>query len=310
MTTLARPLTFGILTLAFSACSGAGAQERDESPRIEEEEALTAEEQRAAEQWATAFDAMVRGPDSVALIEQGKLDLPEGFGFVPKAEATTLMQLMGNQVDDRFIGLVFPLGDEQSYFVSLSYEPSGYIKDDEAADWDADALLQGLKDGTEAANAERRRMGFEALTVTRWVEPPAYDAAVHRLVWSAEAVVKNRPDPDPTINYNTYVLGREGYLSANLITAASSVSNDRLSAASLLGAVAFNDGKRYQDFNSSTDKIAAYGLTALVGGIAAKKLGLIAVITAFVAKFAKVIIVGLVAFGGTARAFFARRKQA
>jgi uncharacterized membrane-anchored protein len=84
MTTLARPLTFGILTLAFSACSGAGAQERDESPRIEEEEALTAEEQRAAEQWATAFDAMVRGPDSVALIEQGKLDLPEGFGFVPR----------------------------------------------------------------------------------------------------------------------------------------------------------------------------------------------------------------------------------
>jgi uncharacterized membrane-anchored protein len=40
------------------------------------------------------------------------------------------------------------MGEELRYFVSLSYEPSGYIKDGEAADWDADALLQGLKDGT------------------------------------------------------------------------------------------------------------------------------------------------------------------
>jgi uncharacterized membrane-anchored protein len=218
------------------------------------------------------------------------------------------MQLMGNRVDDRFIGLVFPLSEETSYFVSLEYEESGYIEDDEAADWDADGLLQGLKDGTEAANAERRRRGFDALTVTRWIEPPSYDVAAHRLVWSAEAVVKDRPDPDPTINYNTYVLGREGYLSANLITTASTVAEDRRTAMPLLQAVSFNDGQRYQDFNSSTDKIAAYGLTALIGGVAAKKLGLIAVATAFFVKFAKIIVVGLAALGGTLKAFFSRRK--
>ena len=291
-TTLARPLWIGILTLASGFCFGAAAQEPDDG----------------AEQWAAALAAMVRGPESVSLLEQGRLDLPEGFGFVPKAEATTLMQLMGNQVDDRFVGLVFPLTEEQNYLVSLDYEASGYIEDDEAAEWDADALLQGLKDGTEAANAERRRLGFEALTVTRWVEPPAYDATVHRLVWSAEAVVKERPDPDPTINYNTYVLGREGYFSANLITSASTVADDRRTAAPLLSAVSFSDGKRYQDFDSSTDKIAAYGLTALIGGVAAKKLGLIAVITAFVVKFSKVIILGAIGFAAAVRTFFAKRK--
>ena len=291
-TTLARPLWIGILTLASGFCFGAAAQEPDDG----------------AEQWAAALTAMVRGPESVSLLEQGRLDLPEGFGFVPKAVATTLMQLMGNQVDDRFVGLVFPLTEEQNYLVSLDYEASGYIEDDEAAEWDADALLQGLKDGTEAANAERRRLGFEALTVTRWVEPPAYDATVHRLVWSAEAVVKERPDPDPTINYNTYVLGREGYFSANLITSASTVADDRRTAAPLLSAVSFSDGKRYQDFDSSTDKIAAYGLTALIGGVAAKKLGLIAVITAFVVKFSKVIILGAIGFAAAVRTFFAKRK--
>jgi uncharacterized membrane-anchored protein len=242
------------------------------------------------------------------LLEQGALDLPEGFGFVPKDAAATLMQLMGNTVDDRFIGLVFPLQEQQNYFVSLDYEASGHIEDDEAAEWDADALLQSLKDGTEAANAERRRLGFEELTVTRWVEPPSYDVGVHRLVWSAEAVVKERPDPDPTINYNTYVLGREGYFAANLITTASTVGDDRRTAAQLLSAVSFNDGRQYQDFDSSTDKIAAYGLTALIGGVAAKKLGLIAVITAFVVKFAKVIFVGLLGVGAAVRAFLAKRK--
>jgi uncharacterized membrane-anchored protein len=215
---------------------------------------------------------------------------------------------MGNQVDDRFVGLVFPLDEEASYIVSLDYEDSGYIEDDEAADWDAEGLLQGLKDGTEAANAERRRRGFEALTVTRWIEPPAYDVTAHRLVWSAEAVIKDRPDSDPTINYNTYVLGREGYFSANLITTASTVADDRRTATPLLQAVSFNDGQRYNDFNSSTDKIAAYGLTALIGGVAAKKLGLIAVATAFFLKFAKIIMVGVVGLGATLRSFWSRRK--
>ncbi len=285
--------------LAVSLGMTAAAQNDDAAP--------TPAQEQAAREWKTAMGAMVSGPQSVGLIEQGRLALPEGFGFVPTPQATTLMQLMGNRVDDRFIGLVFPLAEEASYFVSLDYEDSGYIEDDEAADWDADGLLKSLKDGTEAGNAERRRGGFDALTVTRWVEPPSYDGSAHRLVWSAEAVVKDRVDSDPTINYNTYVLGREGYFSANLITTASTVADDRRTATPLLQAVSFNDGKRYQDFNSSTDKVAAYGLTALVAGVAAKKLGLIAVAAAFFAKFAKLILVGAAGLAGGARAFFRKK---
>ena len=55
--------------------------------------------------------------------------------------------------------------------------------------------------------------------------------------------------------------------------------------------------------------MAEYGLAALVAGVAAKKLGLFAVIAAFFAKFAKVILIagaGLLAavaklFGGKKR---------
>ena len=45
----------------------------------------------------------------------------------------------------------------------------------------------------------------------------------------------------------------------------------------LLADLDYNSGKRYEDFNASTDHIAEYGLAALIGGIAAKKLGLNAV---------------------------------
>ncbi len=190
----------------------------------------------------------------------------------------------------------------------MDYEPSGYIKDDDAKEWDADELLQNLKDGTEAANEHRREIGVTEIEVTRWVEKPSYDAQTHRLVWSAEAREKSGQDNDPVVNYNTYVLGRQGYVSLNLITSSSTVEADKPAAHELLSAVNFNEGKRYADFDSSTDQVAAYGLAALVGGMAAKKLGLLAAAGVFIAKFAKLILVGAAALGGAVFKFFKGRK--
>jgi len=213
---------------------------------------------------------------------------------VPREPAAALMRAMGNSIDDDFVGLIYPLsGDGAEWFVSIDYIASGYVKDDDARHWDADKLLQSLKDGTEAGNEERIRAGVPALVVTRWIEPPAYEDATHRLVWSAEAKHKDGADSDPTVNYNTYMLGRQGYVSLNLITSASAVQADKAAARALLEAVDFNSGKRYGDFNSSTDKVAAYGLAALVAGVAVKKLGLLALLMAMVVKFAKLIAVAV-----------------
>jgi uncharacterized membrane-anchored protein len=308
--TMSSTLLPRLLALALFAMLPAWGADGDTPPAAADPEQLTPEQLTPEQQQGratldAAMSAMVRGPASVPLKDQATLAVPDGFGYVPVKEAAAVMRLMGNQTDERFLGLVYPLADEDQYFVSLDYEDSGYIKDDEAKDWDAAELLQSLKDGTEAGNEEREKLGIPAIKVTRWVEAPAYDATSHRLVWSAEAVLRDGEDPDPTINYNTYVLGREGYISANLITNASTVDADRQDAAALLQSVSFNDSKRYGDFDSSTDKVAAYGLTALVGGLAAKKLGLLAVATAFVLKFIKIIGVALVAlFAGLRRFFF------
>jgi uncharacterized membrane-anchored protein len=77
----------------------------------------------------------------------------------------------------------------------------------------------------------------------------------------------------------------------------------------LLGDLAYNTGKRYEDFSASTDRIAEYGLMALVGGVAAKKLGLFAIAAAFVLKFAKIILIGLGVFGAGVINFFRRKPR-
>jgi len=62
--------------------------------------------------------------------------------------------------------------------------------------------------------------------------------------------------------------------------------------------------KRYEDFNASTDKVAAFGLLALIGGVAAKKLGLLALAGVFLVKFAKVIIAACLGGFAVFRKFF------
>jgi uncharacterized membrane-anchored protein len=68
----------------------------------------------------------------------------------------------------------------------------------------------------------------------------------------------------------------------------------------------YNPGKRYEDFVASTDHVAEYGIAALVAGVAAKKLGLLAVIGVFFAKFAKIILIGAAALGGAVVKLFRR----
>ena len=288
-----------LLALLAACCSWVAAAEPGTPPS----------QQQADKVVAGIRNAMVKGPATVELRDQAAIKLPEHFGFIPQKEAAAFMQLMGNRTSAEFMGLIVPLTREESgqWFISLNYDPAGYIKDDDAKHWDADKLLQNLKDGTEAGNADRERAGIPALAVTRWIQPPSYEPGSHRLMWSAEARRKDGGDRDPTINYNTYVLGREGYISLNLVTSESHIAQDKADAGQLLAAVDFKSGKGYGDFNSSTDKVAAYGLAALVAGVAAKKLGLLALFGATILKFAKVIAIAVAAFGaGVMRWFKAR----
>jgi uncharacterized membrane-anchored protein len=242
---------------------------------------------------ASAKAATQAGPAEIALGSQAKLKLPEGYSFIPQPQAGQLLKAMGNGEDPTRLGIIIPPASDA--FVVPRYIDAGYIKDDEAADWKADELLTGLKEGTDENNKERQARGLPQMEIVGWNQKPSYDKAAHRLVWSIETKDKGNANEEHGANYNTYVLGREGYLSMNLVSGFDALASNKPFAQTLLAQTSFNAGKTYGDFNSSTDKVAEYGIAALVTGVAAKKLGLFAVMLAFFAKSFKLIAIA--AFG-------------
>ncbi|MFZ6767583.1 DUF2167 domain-containing protein [Undibacterium sp. Di26W] len=257
-----------------------------------------------------AFDeakkVMQQGPAEIKMIDQAVLKLPAGQVFIPMPEAGRIMRAMGNSSDPSLLGAIFP--EEGHWMIVTRYQKSGYIKDDDARDWNADDLLKSLKDGTEEGNKDRRQRGIRELELVGWAEKPNYEAPTHRLVWSAITKGKQDGNDKQGVNYNTYALGREGYISMNLVTALNELPQQKSIAKNLLGQLQFLDGKRYSDFNASTDKVAEYGLAALVAGVAVKKLGLLAIIAAFFAKSIKLVLVAVVGLGALVGKLFGRNK--
>jgi uncharacterized membrane-anchored protein len=172
-------------------------------------------------------------------------------------------------------------------------------------------MLESYRSGTLEANKERAEMGIKPIEVVGWAEVPKYDAATHRLIWAMSTRhVGAAADEPQGVNYNTFVLGREGYFSLNLITELKDLPLHKSEADQLLAALSFDEGKRYGDFNSATDKVAEYGLAALVLGAAAKKLGMLAMLMVFLAKFGKIIMAVGLAGWAIFMKFFRGRKPA
>jgi len=260
--------------------------------------------------WQAAAKSGTFGPAQIRLLDQATLNITDDEVFIPAAEANRIMAALGNSSTPERFGLVTEKSDNVRWMVDVTWIKEGYVRDGDAKEWQADAMLEDLKEGTERGNAERLARGIPALDVTGWVEKPAYDSASHRLVWSLSLQDRGAPAGQPqTINYNTYALGREGYFSLDLITGSDTIGTDKLVARNLLGTLNYRPGKRYEDFSSSTDKVAAYGLGALVGVVAVKKLGLLGLIGVFLLKIWKLAAVALVGAGAAVRRFFGRQKE-
>jgi uncharacterized membrane-anchored protein len=259
-----------------------------------------------------AFEKLiVRGPDKVKLGSQATLSLPAGINFIPKEPALALMAHMGNHMDEEnFYGLVIPADENRKWFVAATFDDSGFIKDDDQTKIDADKILEEMQKGLKEDNEERKARGIGEIAIVGWIEKPHYDAKAHQLIWSIEAKELGGKDPlpaDNAVNYNTFALGRGGFISLNLVTSTTDVGNDKKVVATLLQNLAFDEGKKYENFDPKTDKVAEYGLMALIGGVAAKKLGLFALLAAVVAKSAKALVVVAIAAGVAMKKFFKRR---
>jgi uncharacterized membrane-anchored protein len=238
------------------------------------------------------------GPTSIELGHELVLDLPEPYIFLGGTEAGKLLEKAGTFHNENLLGVVASKDPEVPWFVTIRYQEEGFIKDDEKID--ANELLEAIREGTEEANQERAAHGFPALHVTGWAEPPRYEKSVHHLVWALNA----QSERGTSVNFNTRILGRRGYVALNLVTSPERLAGDKPDAATLLAATSFKKGSRYEDFDSAKDKVAEYGLIGLVlggAGIGAAKL----VKVGLLAKFGKVLIGLLVAGKKAVVALFA-----
>ena len=262
--------------------------------------------------WDDVAQAAKKGPVDVALDDEAVLHVPAGEVFVPQPQADRLLNLFGNPGSNPEVrGVLLPRDPKVNWFMPVRFHKAGYIKDDDARTWDADEMLKSFKDGTEEQNKEREKLGEPGMDIVGWLQAPRYDSDNRRLVWALTSrELGARPDAPLDVNYNTYALGRDGYFSMNMVTSLKDLDVLKPVAEQQLAALEYNAGKRYADFDSKTDHVAEYGLAALVVGVAAHKLGFIALALAFLAKFAKVIFIGLAVTGGGAMRFFKRKPQA
>jgi uncharacterized membrane-anchored protein len=158
-----------------------------------------------------------------------------------------------------------------------------------------------MQSATRDENGEREKGGFGTLEIIGWAAHPSYDRARHELLWAKELQFSDTPAR--TLNYDLRVLGRKGVLSMNAVAAMAQLPAVERGMNALSAAVRFTDGKRYEDFDSKFDEVAAFGIGGLIAGQLALKAGLFKGLIALLIAGKKAVLVGLAAIG----AFFAKR---
>lgn len=247
--------------------------------------------------------AWTEGPAKAGLGGHAEILVPEGFLFTGPKGTKDLLEEMGNPTNGSELGLLAPR--DSNWFVVFEFSDVGYVKDDEKDALDADLILENIRQGTAAANEVREQRGIPPLLIKGWRVKPNYNATTHNLEWAIDAASARGGE---SVNYNVRLLGRSGVMEASLVLAPKDLDAALPRFRSLLGGYQFQQGQRYADWRSG-DKIASYGLTALIAG----GVGAAAVKSGLLSKIWKFLVVGVVAGLGLLtrllKSIFSREKR-
>ena len=251
--------------------------------------------------------------------EQGEIDLggglakltvPKDFNFLASEDAeTVLVKLWGNPPSkEKPLGLLIPAGmtplSSNAWVVTIDYSEDGFVKDDDAAKINYDDLLKKMQKGIVEDNKARKEQGYPEVTLVGWAEPPHYDATTHKLYWAKQ--LKFEGEKHDTLNYSIRMLGRKGVLELNAIAGMNQLGEINGETPKILGMVDFKEGSRYADFDPKVDKVAAYGIAALVAGGIAAKMGLFKALLVGLLAAKKFVIIGVIAVAAFIKKLFNR----
>ncbi len=233
--------------LAVSLLAGAAAAS-DQGPYPETEEALAAEHARL--NW-------IEKPGTYVLSRSGgTVTLSAGRSLLLGHDAERKLFLMNGTDSPDAEAVLWDRKDD--VLVVYEYFGEGFVKVEDWARIDADALLESIRARVRAQNRERVEGGIAPTTVTGWREPPQYSALYDVGRWALEF----DEGGEPTMIARALKLGRYGYQQFTWIGPIEQYSEtDSLLDAALAGHE-FRAGGSYADFEDG-DKVAADGLGAL-----------------------------------------------
>ena len=242
-------------------------------------------------QWET-------GPTMGSLGEIAEISVPEGYLFAGANDTRLIMEVMQNPTSGYELGFIGPEGGD--WFVIFEFNDIGYVKDDEKDSLDADAILKAIKVATEKSNEERKRRGWPIMTVIGWEQPPRYNLTTHNLEWA----IRGESEGVPIINHNTRLLGRKGVMRVTLVVEPTDYFAVMPQSKTLIDGFRYKQGHKYAEFIQG-DKVAKYGLTALITGGAAA----VAVKSGLFKWLWKIIVVAFMAVIGFFRKLFSRKTK-
>jgi uncharacterized membrane-anchored protein len=249
---------------------------------------------------AGAKPGMVRGPAKAQLETVAQIDVPAGYMFIDGKGTRALLKSKGEPTTGQEVGLLVSTNEDWSVFFEFS--DVGYVKDDEKDKLDPDKLLAAIKRGTAEANKERAKAGNPPLEIVGWEAPPKYNSETHNLEWAIRATSEGRP----LLNYNTRLLGRKGVMEVVLVVEPDKLQETLPVFQNLLTGYNFNTGQKYAEYKPG-DKVAKYGLAALILGgaaVGAAKLGLLGSLLLFFKKAWKLVIVAIAALAASIKKIF------
>ncbi len=242
--------------------------------------------------------------------DQAQVAIPKGYRFTTGDGTRKMMQLFENLPTDRELGMLTTEG--LGPWIIFEFDESGYVKDDEKDKLDADELLKTMQEGQLAANKHRREMGLDELILLGWAVPPRFNDMTKNLEWATR--IRSLAGGSESINYNTRLLGRSGVMEVTLVCEPSEMQTLLPQYQQTISTFNYLQGNTYAEYRAG-DKVAKYGLTALVAGgaaVAASKMGLFAKLSGLVAKLGKGIVVVIIALAVGIKAilgkFFGRRE--
>lgn len=240
---------------------------------------------------------------SAQLGTMAQVGIPQGWRYTSGKGTGEMLKMFDNIPSGEELGMLTTEG--LGPWVIFEFNETGYVKDDEKNDLNADELLKGHQEGQEASNERRKEMGLGALHVLGWAVPPRFNDKTKNLEWALRIASEGGGE---SINYNTRLLGRSGVMEVGLVCEPEELQTLIPQYQSIMAGFQYLAGNTYAEYRAG-DKVAKYGLTALVAGgaaVAAGKMGLFAKLGGLFAKLGKGIIVVVIGIGAAIKSILTK----